>query len=483
MRLTPLPYRPDSAELFEAIADEPWSVFLDSGRPRSTAGRIDILAARPTTTLVTRGGMTEIRQFEKSTAGTVTLSPADPFELLREYLAISSAPPPLPGLPFNGGAIGYFGYDLARRLERLPNRALDAEAIPEMSVGIYDWAVVVDHEQQASWLIGAERDTRTTAAWDKLIALFSAPPLAGTESPPRRPFQVGKVSCNFTRASYRQAFARIQRYIAAGDCYQVNLAQRFSAPASGDHWLGYQTLRRLNPAPYSAYLNHPAARILSSSPERFLEVKQGRVETKPIKGTRPRAAAPEADSALARELQGSDKDRAENLMIVDLLRNDLGKVCAPGSVAVPKLFNIESFATVHHLVSTVTGRLAEGGDAVGLLRASFPGGSITGAPKLRAMQIIEELEPNRRGVYCGAIGWLGFNGDMDSNISIRTLVSSDQRLRFWAGGGLVADSQADAEYQECLDKAAAMLRLVRECGGQWDENETGSEADAPCSAS
>ena len=474
-RLSPLPYRPDSAELFEAIADEPWAVFLDSGRPRSTAGRLDILAARPYATLVTRGGMTEIRHSGKSALSEVTLSPADPFDLLRQTLAADGRPSPL---PFAGGAIGYFSYDLARRLEHLPTRARDAEAIPEMAVGIYDWAVVVDHETRQSWLVSAGRDPRTEAAWDKLIALFSDPPPLGSAFPPRRPFQVtGPVASNFDQATYQRAFARIQSYITAGDCYQVNLAQRFSAPVTGDHWLGYQALRRLNPAPYSAYLNHPAARILSSSPERFLEVKQGRVETKPIKGTRPRAAAPEADSALARELCESGKDRAENLMIVDLLRNDLGKVCAPGSVAVPKLFKLESFATVHHLVSTVTGRLSEGLDAVALLRASFPGGSITGAPKLRAMQIIEELEPNRRGVYCGSVGWLGFNGDMDSNIAIRTLVSSNNEMRFWAGGGLVADSKANEEYQECMDKAAAMLRLMRECGGEREQE------GAQCSAS
>jgi para-aminobenzoate synthetase component 1 len=457
MRLTPLPYHPDSAPLFEVIADEPWSVFLDSGRPRSTAGRFDILAARPTTTLVTRGDLTEIRRFD----GAVERSTTDPLELLRSTLAADTATPAMPAdLPFTGGAIGYFGYDLARRLERLPNHALDAEALPEMALGIYDWAVVVDHAEQASWLVGAGRDARTAANWDSLIALFSAPP----PPPPRPPFQVGALTCNFTRADYRAAFARIQRYIAAGDCYQVNLAQRFAAAVTGDDWLGYQALRRLNPAPYSAYLHLPAARILSSSPERFLAVRRGQVETRPIKGTRPRAATAEADAALARELRDSPKDRAENLMIVDLLRNDLGRVCAPGSVAVPELFQIESFASVHHLVSSVTGRLADGMDAIALLRAAFPGGSITGAPKLRAMQIIEELEPHRRGVYCGAIGWLGFNGDMDSNIAIRTLVSSAQSLRFWAGGGLVADSEADAEYQECLDKAAALLELVRVCG-------------------
>jgi para-aminobenzoate synthetase component I len=456
MRISPLPYHPDSAEYFEAIADEPWAVFLDSGRPRSTMGRLDILAARPYITLVTRGGMTEIRERERP-----TLSPADPFDLLRHYLAADGQPTEL---PFVGGAIGYFGYDLARRIEQLPSHARDAEAIPDMAVGIYDWAVVVDHAERASWLVSAGRDAQTEARWNELIALFSDAPHATARSS----FQVGPVTCNFTSDSYRQAFSRIQRYIRAGDCYQVNLAQRFAAKVRGDHWLGYQTLRRLNPAPYSAYLNFPGARILSSSPERFLEVRQGRVETKPIKGTRPRAAAPEADSALARELRGSTKDRAENLMIVDLLRNDLGKVCEAGSVTVPKLFDVESFATVHHLVSTVIGRLGEGIDAVGLLRAAFPGGSITGAPKIRAMEIIEELEPNRRGIYCGAVGWLGFNGDMDTNIAIRTMVSSDHTLRFWAGGGLVADSRADDEYQECLDKASAMLRLMRECGGNLE---------------
>ena len=457
MYLTPLPYSPDSAVLFEAIVDSPWAVFLDSGHPRSTAGRYDILAARPFTTLVTHGRMTEIRHYGGDAAGGATLSPADPFVLLRRYLAVDDQ---ASLIPFAGGAIGYFGYDLARRLERLPAIAQDAEAIPEMAVGIYDWAVVVDHVEQASWLVGAGRDPSTAATWDSLVDLFSS----SNTPAERQPFLTGPVHSNFDRDVYRRAFSRIQRYIDEGDCYQINLAQRFAAKATGDHWLGYQALRRRNPAPYSAYLNHPAARVLSCSPERFLEVRQGRVETQPIKGTRPRVAVPEADSALARELAGSVKDRAENLMIVDLLRNDLGKVCTPGSINVPSLFKVESFATVHHLVSTVTGRLAKGVDAIDLLRAAFPGGSITGAPKLRAMEIIEELEPNRRGVYCGSIGWLGFNGDMDSNIAIRTLVSSNEQLRFWAGGGIVADSVEEAEYQECFDKAAAILNWLKAHG-------------------
>ena len=383
MRISAIPYRSDSADLFEVIADEPWAVFLDSGRPYSNQGRYDIMAARPMATLASRGRTTEIRQWD----GASSLSSEDPFDLLRACLAPDGTPSEL---PFCGGAIGYFGYDLARRLESLEARATDAEGIPEMAVGIYDWALVVDHLERTSHLVAYGRDPRVDAMWDDLVGRFSAP----SATCHRAPFQAGKISCNFDSESYGRAFDRIQHYIAEGDCYQVNLAQRFEADASGDHWSGYRDLRRANPAPYAAYLNHPAARILSCSPECFLSVRRGQVETRPIKGTRPRSAVPDEDSALAAELAGSLKDRAENLMIVDLLRNDLGKVCVPGSVAVPELFAIESFAGVHHLVSTVTGCLASGMDAIRLLRAAFPGGSITGAPKLSAMQIIEELVPD-----------------------------------------------------------------------------------------
>jgi para-aminobenzoate synthetase component 1 len=268
------------------------------------------------------------------------------------------------------------------------------------------------------------------------------------------------VRANMSRREYVAAFERIQHYIREGDCYQVNLAQRFAAPCRGNAWTLYQTLRQANPAPFSAFINGPQARILSSSPERFLRVLDGRVETKPIKGTRPRSADPLEDRRQEEALRHSEKDRAENLMIVDLLRNDIGKHCQPGSVRVPKLFDVESYATVHHLVSTVTGTLAPGHDAISLLRDSFPGGSITGAPKIRSMEIIEELEPNRRGVYCGAIGYLGFDGNMDTNIAIRTLVHSAGQVCFAAGGGIVTDSDAAEEYQESLDKAAALLRVL-----------------------
>jgi para-aminobenzoate synthetase component 1 len=449
--LTELPYRPDSAVLFEAVADRPWAVFLDSGLHYPGQARYDIIAAEPYLRLVTRGSLTEVH------GEGIELSRADPFDLLRAQLAIDASC--RSELPFTGGAIGYFGYDLARRLERLPARARDSERIPDMAVGIYDWAVVVDHSERRAWLAGQGRDPDTDRKWDALVRLFTAEPSERRRAPYR---VTSPVTSNFTPKGYGHAFDRVLEYIRAGDCYQVNLAQRFTAHASGDPWLAYQRLRLINPAPYAAYLSTPYAQILSASPERFLRVADGQVETRPIKGTRPRAGHARLDAERIAELLASEKDRAENLMIVDLLRNDLSKNCAIGSVKVPRLFEVESFATVHHLVSTVTGRLAQGRDAIDLLRGAFPGGSITGAPKTRAMQIIEELEPHRRGVYCGAIGYIGFDGDMDTNIAIRTLVQSRGIVRFWAGGGIVADSQREAEYQETFDKAAALLNLLQQ---------------------
>jgi para-aminobenzoate synthetase component 1 len=451
MLLTELPYRPDSATLFERIADQPWAVFLDSGQHHPGQSRYDILAAQPYIRLVTRGNLTEID------AQSVELTREDPFELLRRFL--DADPSHASALPFCGGAIGYFSYDLARRVERIPVRAQDRERIPEMAIGIYDWALVIDHLERRSWLVGQGRDPETNMKWDGLIALFTGDAFERARSP----FRVAlPVTSNMPREAYARAFDRIKRYITEGDCYQVNLAQRFSAQASGDPWLAYQALRILNPAPFAAYLSTPYGQVLSASPERFLKVDSGRVEAKPIKGTRARAGHARLDAELIEALRTSEKDRAENLMIVDLLRNDLSRNCRLGSVKVPRLFEVESFATVHHLVSTVTGELAAGRDAVDLLRAAFPGGSITGAPKLRAMEIIEELEPDRRGVYCGAIGYLGFDGNIDLNIAIRTMVYSRGEIRFWAGGGIVADSNVDDEYQETFDKAAAMLKLLQQ---------------------
>lgn len=451
--LTELPYPEDSAALFACIAHRPWAMFLDSGRPGSSYGRYDIMVADPVITLTTRGDLTEIcRPTEKGSG--IEISRDDPFGLVRDYLGKSQEGHA--GLPFMGGAVGYFSYDLARRLERLPALAADAEHLPEMRVGIYDWAVVVDHHEKKCWLASYGRAPLTREHWDEIVALFNPP-----EVPAAGSFRVlSAVASNMDVGRYTEAFQRILRYIREGDCYQVNLAQRFCVQAEGDAWTAYRALRDSSPAPFSAYLNLPDAQILSASPERFLEVRRGWVETRPIKGTRPRSADPVQDKANADDLLGSIKDRAENLMIVDLLRNDIGKNCVPGTVRADRMFELESFTNVHHLVSTVTGHLAPGHTALHLLRGCFPGGSITGAPKLRAMQIIEELEPHRRGVYCGAIGYIGFDGNMDTNIAIRTAVFSENSLRFWAGGGIVADSEAEKEYRETWDKAANMLALA-----------------------
>lgn len=451
VRVTELKYSPDSSRYVDALRGEPWLAFLDSASAALGQGRYDVVAADPSVVLTTRGASTEIR----TRAGS-RLSYGDPLALVREALGPAAAP--FPGLPFTGGAIGYFAYDLGRRFERLETRAAADIDMPELAVGIYDWAVVVDHAAQRAWLVEQGRDERTAARAGALCERLEA--AAGARRA-ERPFEVlSAVRSSFSRDEYERAFARVKAHIAAGDCYQVNLTQRFEAEARGDAWAAYRRLRRDNPAPYSAFLDLPFGTVLSSSPERFLRVEGRHVTTEPIKGTRPRSPDPAADRALADELAASAKDRAENVMIVDLLRNDLGRTCAPGSIRPARLFAVESFASVHHLVSTIEGDLAPAADALDLLRGCFPGGSITGAPKLRAMQVIEALEPQRRSVYCGAIGYLGFDGNMDTSIAIRTLVHCNDTIYAWAGGGVVADSEAESEYRESLDKASALLALL-----------------------
>ena len=433
-------YLPDAARYYAALADLPWAAWLDSGG----MARFDILTALPHHTLL----LDE------------TAACDDPFALIRSELGERISP--VADVPFAGGALGYWSYDLARSMMNLPGITQDIEHLSCMAIGIYDWALVLDHQQQTARLVSHQRFPETGVLLVQVLQRLQA-----QFTPPADTFRVqGRITSNFTRAGYAAAFATVQGYLQAGDCYQVNLAQRFCAAATGDALPAYLKLRTLSPAPYSAYLNFPEVQILCASPERFISVHNGRVETKPIKGTRPRDSDPQRDRQLADELSMHPKDRAENRMIVDLLRNDLGKNCVPGSVVVPKLFEVESFANVHHLVSTVQGELAEGCDALDMLRGCFPGGSITGAPKRRAMQIIEQLEPDRRGLYCGAIGYVGFDGNMDSNIVIRTLIYRHGEICCWAGGGLVADSLCDAEYQETLDKASAMLELLRLYGGE-----------------
>jgi para-aminobenzoate synthetase component 1 len=462
-----LTYHHDSARLFERIAHQPWAVFLDSGQmldpasgsPGSQYGRYDILVADPFITFVSGESQTEVSERNHSYVST-----ADPFELLKQamqpYLAAQD------DLPFTGGAVGYFGYDLARRLEKLASTAVNSDAISPMQIGIYDWAVVIDHHNKTACLVSNGFDANTRENWDALCALFDKP--ANTLNISSEHFAVtSPVQSNMDKPAYARAFAAIKSYILEGDCYQVNLAQRFSAKAIGDGWSAYQKLREISPAPFMAYMNLNRMQVLSGSPERFLQVVNGRhVETRPIKGTRPRSDEAVLDAQYAADLQSSIKDKAENLMIVDLLRNDIGKNCETGSVKADKLFQLQSFANVHHLVSIVTGKLQAEKTAIDLLRGCFPGGSITGAPKLRAMEIIEELEPHRRGVYCGAIGYIGFDGNMDTNIAIRTAVyiknsDAEGEISFYAGGGIVADSELEKEYTETLDKASSMMKVMQ----------------------
>jgi para-aminobenzoate synthetase component 1 len=461
--LEALPYRADTAALFEPIASEPWAVLLDSNVGLAAGGRWDIVALSPRVTLRTRGAVTELR-----TGSLTRQSNADPIALLREVLGAGTAPGPAEGLPFVGGAIGWFGYDLARRFERLGSmRPLPACSI-QMAVGVYDWALVVDHHQRASWLVG--RGDPTDPRCERLRRLAE-----GRARAQERSFRItGMLRSDMDRGGYARRFRAVHEYIRNGDCYQVNLARRWSVSVAGSAWTAYRRLRRLNPAPFAAFLNSPGMQVLSASPERFLAVRGGVVETRPIKGTAARHPDPLKDRKLAAALAASDKDMAENLMIVDLLRNDLGRCCEIGSVQVPELFRVESYAGVHHLVSTVIGRLRADQDAATLLRACFPGGSITGAPKIRTMQIIDELECAPRGVYCGSIGYLGFDGNMDTNIAIRTASIADGRLEFRAGGGLVAESDLDAEWAEIGLKAWALLELVASFGQTQHSAQGGS---------
>lgn len=449
----PLPYLVDSSVYFEAVRDLPWAAWLDSG----SRDRYDIIVAQPVTTLETRGLFTKIKHGTQANQTT-----DDPFTALQTILGHELDE--IPGLPFAGGALGYWNYDLGRRYHLLSGAVSSANDAAEMRVGIYDWAIVVDHQQATARLVSRLRYAESELHLPQIGARITAE-IIKTEQQ-KKAFKVeGEIRADIDFDGYRAAFDRVKSYLKEGDCYQVNLAQRFSVQAKGDAFEAYRAMRQANPAPYSAYLEYPELKILCASPERFLKVQQGCVETKPIKGTRPRSEDAVEDGRLSEELRHHPKDRAENLMIVDLLRNDLSRSCEVGSVRTLKLFEVESFARVHHLVSTVQGHLSKGRVALDVLRDCFPGGSITGAPKLRAMQIIEELEPQRRGIYCGTIGYIGFDGNMDCNIAIRTLTLKEGELSCWAGGGIVADSECEAEYQETLDKADTMLKLMQRFGG------------------
>jgi len=393
---------------------------------------------------------------------TWTTTPGSPGDLLSDLKAHLAArhTDPVPGLPpFQGGVAGFLGYEYGRRLERLPAPRHDELGLPDGWFGAYEWVVAWDHQSGRAWVVAAD----AAAVPAQKVAHRLRGPIPSVGPPAPRPNRPPEFRSGFTREQYLAAVERVREYILAGDIFQANLSQRFEAPWPGAPWDFYRTLTQVNPAPFSAFYRGNGFAAASASPERFLRVTaEGQVETRPIKGTRPRGATPAEDDRLAAELLASAKDRAENVMIVDLLRNDLSKVCRPGSVEVPALCALERHPTVHHLVSAVTGKLEGDATAVDLLRAAFPGGSITGAPKVRAMEILAEVEPVARGVYCGTIGWLSVTGAMDSSIAIRTVTLKDGRALFHAGGGIVADSDPAQEYQETLDKAAGIRRAFGE---------------------
>jgi para-aminobenzoate synthetase component 1 len=462
--LTPAP---SAWDVFVRLAHLPRAIFFDSSLPHAQLGRYSFVAADPFEFHLSRG-----------------MSGGDPLKVLGERMSGYSVPS-IPGLPpFQGGAAGLFGYDLAHHIERLPRPRFDDFQVPDLAVGLYDIVAAFDHVEKRCWLISTglpenEEGARHRRAESRLREMkrwLAQPPVSSAVRVPEEvveplgkhaavPERSGLLS-NFSAKEYLATVRRTIDYIYAGDCFQVNLAQRLLFPNRDVPVELYSRLRARNPATFSGYFDLGDFIIASASPERFLRLTSRYespaclVETRPIKGTRPRGATAEEDERYRTELLNSAKDRAENVMIVDLLRNDLGRVCRYGSVKVADLCRLESYPFVHHLVSEVQGHLRKGMGATELLRAAFPGGSVTGAPKIRAMEIIAELEPHARGAYCGCLGYIGFDGSMDTSILIRTFTLGKGWMQFPVGGGIVADSDPEHEYQETWHKAAGLMRAL-----------------------
>ena len=445
---------PDPLEALTAVASWPGVVLLESARREGPRSRYSFLTADPVRTT----------RLQESRYG------EDPFSTVRDPLASITAATVKDLPPFQGGAVGLASYELGRCWERLPAAPHDEFAIPALVVGIYDWVLAWDHVENAAWIIA--HDVADGPPRARVEGVLDALRIgrSRSESPLKASMRVavetpmhrlrGEWTSNFTRGDYLDAVERVVAYICAGDVFQANLSQRLVARADESPLEVYARLRDRNPAPFAAYFTHDDWAVLSASPERFLQLEGDVVSTRPIKGTRQRRTTPEADLLTRDELRESEKDRAENVMIVDLLRNDLSKVCRPGTIEVPELCTVETYETVQHLVSEVRGRLEEGRDFWDLLAATFPGGSITGAPKVRAMEIITELEQVARGPYCGSLFYVGFDGTADSSILIRTITQRGGWIQCPVGGGVVAQSDPAAEYEETLHKAEGMLRVL-----------------------
>ena len=447
-------------EVYALIAEEEDSVFLDSAMNIGGLGRYSFIARNPFLVFTSKGSVLSMRTDQ----GTITQE-GNPFEKLKELLETYSINKMAEYPPLMGGVIGYFGYDMGYLLEEIPRNTAAESNTPDCCLGFYDTILIFDHDTGKGYIAGTgfpekEEEKRIRRAQRRInewqVLLRKAQPLGAA----LQPLFQGECSANFTKEAYCNMIAQAIDYIKSGDIFQVNLSQRFSAKLTVPPFELYRYLRQSNPAPFAAYLNFPEVIVASASPERYLLLQDRIIETRPIKGTRPRGKDEKSDQKLREELRKSEKDNAELVMIIDLERNDLGRVCEYGSVHVPDLIRLEEYATVFHLVSTVTGRLALGKDIMDVIMASFPGGSITGAPKVRAMEIIREKEPVERGIYTGAIGYIDFNGDADLNIVIRTFVIQGEQVHFQVGGGIVVDSVPEEEYQETLDKGKALMRAL-----------------------
>ena len=449
-------------DVFELLRDKPFPFFLDSGMDASKLGRYSFVGSGPFLVLSTRGSEAVLSQGAEKSKLT-----GNPFDIMNHLLAVYRLGSCSFPVPFVGGAVGYFSYDLCHFIERLPSTAIDDLKLPECYFGFYDLVLAFDNLQDKTYVIStgfpelreSKRVARARERLDEMKDELAGVSSSGIETlitPTCYPMEQVSLKGGFTHQEYVDAVEKARQYIIAGDIFEVNLSQRFEAELSVTPYELYRWLRQINPAPFACYLGFDEVSVVSASPERFLRVQGDWVETRPIKGTRPRGKNQEQDEDLANELLSSSKDRAENVMIVDLERNDLGRVCRFGTVKVTELAILEVFPTVFHLTSTVEGRLREGKNCIDLLKATFPGGSITGAPKVRAMEIIDELEPTKRSVYTGSIGYLSFNGNIDLNIAIRTLLVKGNKAYFQVGGAVVYDSNPEAEYQETLDKARAL---------------------------
>jgi para-aminobenzoate synthetase component 1 len=451
--------------LFEFFQNQLYCFFLDSAMDQQKLGRYSLMGSQPFLIFKSQGDTNTVIQ-----DGEVTIEVGNPFDVLKRYLDTYRLDSPPTTVPCTGGAVGYFSYDLCHFIEQLPSRSKNDLCLPECCLGFYDLILIFDNFFKRTFIVSTgfpeiEEKTRIAKARERLDKLKNeiehykpVKHFVGLKKYPEA--KNISLTVNFTHDEYLRAVSKARQYIIDGDIFEVNLSQRFESELTSHPYELYCRLRQINPAPFAAYMDFGDISIVSSSPERFLNLNGNRVETRPIKGTIRRGKTPEEDRANANRLLGSLKDRAENMMIVDLERNDLGKVCRFGTVKVTELAILETYPTVFHLTSTVVGQLKEDVNRIDLLKATFPGGSITGAPKIRSMEIIDELEPTRRGLYTGSLGYLSFNGNMDLNIAIRTFLVKDNKVYFQLGGAVVYDSEPESEYQETLDKGRALFRSI-----------------------